>query len=50
MERRPLRGRRSLARGGHTVEEVNKMHESWFKSLTKQVALWSLPYAKEGDF
>ena len=39
-----------LDRGGHPAEEVGKMHDAWFKSVTLQVTLWSLPYAKEGDF
>jgi hypothetical protein len=26
------------------------MHDAWFKSVTLQVALWSQPYTKEGDF
>jgi hypothetical protein len=39
-----------LANGGHSAEEVDKMHDAWFKSVTLQVTLWSYPYAKEGDF
>jgi hypothetical protein len=39
-----------LARGGHTAEEVEKMHQAWFKLVVLQVTLWSYPYAKEGDF
>ena len=39
-----------LARGGRSAEEVEKMHDAWFKSVVLQVALWSQPYAKEGDF
>ncbi len=39
-----------LAKKGHSPEEVEKMHQAWFKSVTLQVALWSYPYAKEGDF
>ncbi len=34
---------------GHPAEEVEKMHQAWFKSVTLQVALWSYPYAIEGD-
>jgi hypothetical protein len=26
------------------------MHDAWFKSVTLQVAIWSQPYTKEGDF
>jgi hypothetical protein len=39
-----------LAKKGHRPEEVDKMHQAWFKSVTLQVALWSYPYAKDGDF
>lgn len=39
-----------LARKGHSPEEVEKMHQAWFKSVVLQVALWSYPYAKEGDW
>lgn len=39
-----------LAKKGHSAEEVEKMHQAWFKSVVLQVALWSYPYAKEGDF
>ncbi len=39
-----------LARKGHSPEEVEKMHQAWFKAVILQVALWSYPYAKEGDW
>jgi hypothetical protein len=39
-----------LANKGHTEAEVEKMYQAWFKSVVLQVALWSQPYAKEGDF
>jgi hypothetical protein len=39
-----------LANKGHDDEEVEKMHQAWFKSVVLQVALWSQPYAGEGDF
>jgi hypothetical protein len=39
-----------LANGGHGPEEVDKMHDAWFKSVVLQVTLWSQPYAKDGDF
>ena len=38
-----------LANKGHTDAEVEKMHQAWFKSVVLQVALWSQPYAKEGE-
>ncbi|MFD5829792.1 protoglobin domain-containing protein [Lentzea sp. NPDC060358] len=34
-----------LAAGGHSPEEVDAMHQAWFKSVTLQIALWSQPYA-----
>lgn len=39
-----------LAKKGHSAEEVEKMHQAWFKSVVLQVALWSAPYVREGDF
>jgi hypothetical protein len=39
-----------LANRGHGPEEVDKMHDAWFKSVVLQVTLWSQPYVKEGDF
>jgi Protoglobin len=39
-----------LANKGHSTEEVEKMHQAWFKSVVLQVTLWSYPYVKEGDF
>lgn len=39
-----------LAKKGHSPEEVDKMHQAWFKSVVMQVALWSVPYVKDGDF
>lgn len=39
-----------LAKKGHSREEVENMHAAWFKSLVLQVALWSYPYVREGDF
>jgi len=39
-----------LAKKGHSAEEVEKMHQAWFKSVVMQVALWSAPYVKDGDF
>jgi hypothetical protein len=39
-----------LANGGHPAEQVDRMHDAWFKAVTLQVTLWSYPYAKEGDF
>ena len=39
-----------LAKKGNSAEEVDKMHQAWFKSVVLQVTLWSYPYVKEGDF
>jgi hypothetical protein len=39
-----------LAKKNHSSDEVEKMHQAWSKSVTLQVALWSSPYVKNGDF
>lgn len=39
-----------LANKGHTPDQVEKMSQSWLKSMLLQVTLWSQPYVKEGDF
>jgi len=39
-----------LAKKGHSAEEVEKMHQAWFKAVVLSVALWSAPYVKDGDF
>ena len=39
-----------LAKKGNSAEEVDKMHQAWFKSVVLQATLWSYPYVKEGDF
>jgi hypothetical protein len=39
-----------LANKGHPAEEVEKMHQAWFKSVVLQVSLWSYPYVREGDY
>lgn len=39
-----------LAKKGHPAEEVEKMHQAWFKSVLLQATLWCAPYVKEGDF
>ncbi len=33
-----------LAVRGHSVEEVEKMHRAWCRSMQLQVALWARPY------
>ncbi|MCL6473645.1 MAG: protogloblin ApPgb [Firmicutes bacterium] len=39
-----------LAKKGHSADEVEKMHQAWFKSVVLQVALWSAPYVPGEDF
>ncbi len=39
-----------LAKKGHSPAEVDKMYHAWFKAVVLQVALWSQPYAREGDY
>lgn len=39
--------REFLTKRGHSGEEVEAMHQAWFKAVTMQVALWSRPYAGE---
>lgn len=39
-----------LGNKGHSAEEVERMHQAWFKSVLLQATLWSYPYVKEGDF
>ena len=39
-----------LARKNHPAEEVDKMHQAWFKAVLLQVTLWARPYAQEGDY
>lgn len=39
-----------LSKKGHDAGEVQKMYDAWCKSVILQVALWSYPYTKEGDW
>ncbi len=39
-----------LEKGGHSAEEVEKMHDAWRKSVILQVALWAQPYVRDGDY
>lgn len=39
-----------LAKKGHSAEEVDRMHQAWFKSVVMQAALWSAPYVSKEDF
>ena len=36
-----------LARGVSSREELEAMHQAWFKAVTLTVALWSRPYNAE---
>lgn len=38
-----------LARKGHGVEEVEKMHRAWCKSTQLQAALWAEPYTNSQE-
>lgn len=40
--------RQFLANKGHSEEEVDKMHQAWFKGVVLTVTLWCVPYI-EGD-
>jgi hypothetical protein len=35
---------------GHSAGDVDRMHDAWRKAVILQVALWSRPYATDGDF
>lgn len=39
-----------LAKKGHSPEDVERMHQAWFKSVVMQVALWSAPYVQGDDY
>lgn len=39
-----------LAKKGHSADDVEKMHQAWFKSVVLQVTLWTHPYVREGEF
>ena len=39
-----------LSKKGHTTDDVDKIHQVWLKSLLMQIALWSVPYVKDGDW
>lgn len=39
-----------LERGGHSAEQVDRMHAAWVKSVQVQAILWSYPYVESGDF
>lgn len=37
-----------LGSKGHSAEQVEAMHQAWFKAVTLQVALWARPYTSQG--
>jgi len=39
-----------LARGNHSLAEVEAMHQAWVKSVLLQTILWSYPYITSNDF
>lgn len=39
-----------LEKGGDPPELVERMQDAWRKSVLLQVALWSYPYCREGDW
>ncbi len=39
-----------LAKKGHSAEDVEKMHQAWFKAVTLTAILWAQPYVPAGDF
>ena len=39
-----------LEKKGHPKEQVDRMHDAWFKSVVLQVVLWSRPYTPDDDY
>lgn len=39
-----------LAKKGHSAEQVEAMHQAWFKAVTLTAALWAQPYLPAGDY
>lgn len=39
-----------LAKKGHPPEEVEAMHQAWFKAVTLTATLWAQPYLQAADF
>jgi len=36
-----------LAKKGHSNDQVEAMHQAWFKAVTLQAALWARPYVRD---
>jgi len=39
-----------LAKKGHSSDEVEKMHNAWFKAIVLTAILWTYPYVNKGEF
>ena len=39
-----------LGKKGHSVSDVEGMHNAWFKDVTLTVILWTYPYINKGEF
>ncbi|HXF42236.1 MAG TPA: protoglobin domain-containing protein, partial [Pyrinomonadaceae bacterium] len=39
-----------LAKGAASAEDVEKMHDAWFKAVVLTVVLWTMPYIRDGEF
>ena len=39
-----------LAKKGHSIEMVNKMHDSWLKAIVLSTILWTEPYINDNEF
>nr|WP_145546138.1 protoglobin domain-containing protein [Variovorax boronicumulans] len=39
-----------LAKKGHAPEQVEAMHQAWFKAVTLTATLWAQPYLPAADF
>ncbi len=39
-----------LAKKGHSQEDIDKMHNAWFKAVVLSDILWTKSYIKEGKF
>ena len=39
-----------LNKKGHSADDVDAMHNAWFKAVTLTTLLWCQPYFKENEF
>ena len=42
--------RQFLENGDRSADEVDRLHDAWFKSVVLQVTLWIYPYVRDGDY